>query len=72
MVRSPDAFLSDNGGEFSNSEMRELGENFNIVIKTTAAESPWSNGLVERHNMIMGDMIKKTQADTIWEPKTRK
>ena len=61
---APDVFLSDNGGEFSNEEFRELGERFNINIKTTAAESPWSNGLVERHNAIMGDMIEKTMVDT--------
>ena len=30
--------------------MKALGEAFNIIIKTTAAESPWSNGAVERLN----------------------
>ena len=56
--------LSDNGGEFNNSQVRELGEKLNLKLKTTAAESPWSNGLVERHNLILGEMIVKTQADT--------
>ena len=61
---APEAFLTDNGGEFNNSAFRELGEKFNINIKTTAAYSPWSNGLVERHNAIMAEMVKKTKEDT--------
>ena len=61
---APDKFLSDNGGEFNNEIYREVAEKLNIVLKTTAAESPWSNGLVERHNQILGNMIKKTMADT--------
>ena len=60
----PEMILSDNGGEFNNSQVRELGEKLNLKLKTTAAESPWSNGLVERHNLILGEMIVKTQADT--------
>ena len=39
--------LVDNGGEFDNQEFQDFCENLNIKIKTTAAESPWSNGLVE-------------------------
>ena len=53
----PERILSDNGGEFNNAAMRELGEKLNLNIHTTAAESPWSNGLVERHNKIIGEMI---------------
>ena len=59
----PDKFLVDNGGEFNNEKFRDMCEKLNIVIKTTAAESPWSNGLVERHNQIMGEMVTKTMAD---------
>ena len=32
----------------------------NITVKVTAAESPFSNGLVERHNFIITDMMDKT------------
>ena len=60
----PDSFLSDNGGEFNNESFREMGEKFNITIKTTAAESPWSNGLCERHNQVIAEMITKTMADS--------
>ena len=61
---TPEKILTDNGGEFCNQAMMELGEKFNLKLITTAAESPWSNGLVERHNLIMGEMITKTQSDT--------
>ena len=40
---APRKFLSDNGGEFANAEFVSLCERFNISIRTTAAESPWSN-----------------------------
>ena len=61
---SPQQFLSDNGGEFVNDEFLELAEKFNITVKTTAAFSPWSNGLVEKHNGILGDMIQKTMFES--------
>ena len=41
-------FLSDNGGEFANQDLLDLCEKMNIVVKTTAAESPWSNGLFQK------------------------
>ena len=59
----PDSFLSDNGGEFSNSKFREMCEKFNINVKTTAAESPWSNGLCERHNKVLADNVMKIVAE---------
>ena len=37
---TPKKILSDNGGEFSNCEMREMCEKFNIRILTTSAELP--------------------------------
>ena len=45
----PHRLFSDNGGELNNEEMRDMSEKFNIELKTTAAYSPWSNGLLERH-----------------------
>lgn len=59
----PKKFLSDNGGEFINDELIDLAEKFNIVIKTTAAESPWSNGLCERHNALIASNIHKVRLD---------
>ena len=60
----PSKFLSDNGCEFNNSEMRELGEKFNIKVLTTSAESPWSNGVCERLNGVLGDSVEKIVHDS--------
>ena len=62
----PKKFLMDNGGEFVNEKFIELAEAFNIRIMTTAAESPWSNGLVERHNGTLAATLDKVLAE---EPK---
>ena len=43
---SAEKFLTDN------DSFIQLCENFGITVKTTA-ESTWSNGLVERHNLIL-------------------
>ena len=56
---TPKKVLSDNGGEFANNEFSEMCENLNINHITTAAESPWSNGLCERHNGIIGEVVQK-------------
>ena len=42
-----------------------MAEKFNITVLTTAVESPWSNGLCEKHNGITGDMIYKTMNDGV-------
>ena len=60
---APKSFLTDNGREFNNQEFRDMSQNMNIVVKTTAAQSPWSNGLNERHNGILGEMVTKTLED---------
>ena len=60
---SPKSVLVDNGGEFDNSEFISFCENFNINIKTTARESPWSNGLVEPHNGVLGNTVRKMVSD---------
>ena len=55
--------LSDNGGEFFSQEFIDFCENFNIKVSTTPAESPWSNGICERHNAILTDIILKVKQD---------
>ncbi len=57
----PQKLFSDNGGEFNNDELKDMAENFNIEIKTTAAYSPWSNGLLERHNQTLNEIIMKVK-----------
>ena len=64
MFGPPHKILSDNGGEFNNSEMRQLGDTFNIRVLTTAAESPWSNGICERLNAVLSRSVEKIVADT--------
>ena len=40
-----EAILSDNGGEFNAEEMLEITSVLDICVLTTAAESPFQNGL---------------------------
>ena len=56
-------FLSDNGGEFNNDILCEMDEQLNINVKTTSAESPWSNGIVEKHNGVIRNMKEKVLPD---------
>ena len=55
--------ISDNGGEFSNAEMNTFAEAFSIKLIHTAAESPWSNGTVERLNGVLGKLVLKILDD---------
>ena len=59
----PKAVLTDNGGEFDNADFHSFTENADIVIKTTAAYSPWSKGVVERHNAVLTDMFNRLISD---------
>ena len=67
---TPLKFLSDNCGEFGNDVFREMNEKLNVETLTTAAESPFSNGTVERHNGILYEAMVKTQKDVGCDPKT--
>ena len=40
-----------------------MHEQLNINMKQTAAESPWSNGIVEKHNGIIENMMPKVLSD---------
>ena len=57
---APEKCLTDNGGEFANAEFLQMCEAMNITVKVTAAESPFSNGLVQRHSFIIANMMDKT------------
>ena len=61
---TPQSIFADNGGEFNNELLRDVAELLDVSIASTAAESPWSNGVVERHNATLGNMIYKIVADT--------
>ena len=62
---APEKFLIDNGGEFANSQFLEMCKAMTITVKVTAAESPFSNGLVEKHNMIIANMLDKILEDQL-------
>ena len=55
--------MSDNGGVFNNEDLREIRKKLNTTITTFDAESPWRNGINEKHNAISGDMIFKVKRD---------
>lgn len=59
----PRKVLSDNGGEFKGKKWDAFCENFNVTHKSTAAESPFSNGICERHNALIGEMTNKVIKD---------
>ena len=59
IYETPEKFLLENRGEFANSDFIDACKSMNIVFKLTATEPPFSNGLVERHNLIIVDMLDK-------------
>ena len=62
-------FLSDNGGGFNNELYKEMTELLNIEVLSTAGESLWSNGIAERHNAIIDNMLEKILEETsaLWK-----
>ena len=55
----PQKIKFDCGGEFNNDEIRELGNCVGMEIETTAADSPWMNGLCERNHAITDRCLEK-------------
>ena len=60
----PVKFISDNGGEFVNTEFNNMCSLLNIEVLTSPAESPWCNETVERHNGLLAQMIETVMDDT--------
>ena len=60
----PKKIMTDNGGEFNAEKVRDGCQFFNIEFRTTAAYSPWSNGLCERHNGILSTTVQKIVEDS--------
>ena len=56
-----EAIVSDNGGEFNSDEMREVASvlDVNVHVCTTAAQSPFQNGLCERNHAITDNILTK-------------
>ena len=65
---TPHMFLTDNGGEFDSGAFRETCEQLNVQVATSAAYSPFSNGIVERNNATIYESMKKTVEDQKCKP----
>ena len=50
------------GGEFNSEEMRGVASILDVRINTTAAESPFQNGLCERIHAVTDMMLVKLKA----------
>ena len=66
----PNRFMSDNGGEFNNSAYRSMNEQLNVITCTTPAESPFSNGIVERHNLVVYENMQKVMDEAKCDAET--
>lgn len=64
----PRKFMADNGGEFSNNLMRDVGEQLGVELTNSPAESPFSNGVVERHHKVLYETMRKTIDETKCDP----
>ena len=53
----PEEIRSDNGSEYINTELTHLCNYFEIKIKPSTTNAPWTNGLVEGTNRIIGQFI---------------
>ena len=49
----PGTLMSDNGGEFVNNLYTEVSQKLGIRMVMPPAESPFSNGIVERHKKVI-------------------
>ena len=63
-LNKPKSLFSDNEGEFNNELLHDVAELLDCKVITTAAFSPWSNGIVERHNAVIERMILKIVYET--------
>ena len=59
----PLAILNDNGGEFTAEEVCEMKAILNIVDLTTAAESPWQNGVCEKNHALVDNILERLDED---------
>ena len=54
----PEEIRSDNGSEYINTELTHLCKYFEIKFKPSTTYAPWTNGLVEGTNRIIGQFIR--------------
>ena len=56
-------FWSDNGGEFLSNEVLDFAASMDLDIKKTSANSPWQNGVVERHHATCDIIFEKLMTE---------
>ena len=55
----PTIIVSDNGKPFVSKLIQQVCRNFSIIHKTTTPYNPQSNGLIERFNKTLGQILQK-------------
>lgn len=55
----PTIMVSDNGKPFLSDLIRQVCRNYNIIHKTTTPYNPQSNGLIERFNRTLGQILQR-------------
>ena len=60
-IGAPEKFMTDISGEFASLKFIDMAESMNIAVKATAAESPFSNRLVQSHNLLADMMDNKLE-----------
>ena len=72
VFRTMASIMTNNGGEFSSDEMREVASILNVRLITAAADSPFQNGLCERFHSVTDVMLqnlmeekKKSESQTL-------
>ena len=56
---APQNLITDNGKEFQNEKSLNMTEKLNIKMRSTPAESPWSNGVCEKWVGLIKDSLRK-------------
>ena len=57
------SIITDNGGDFSSHEMYQVMSILNVRVITTAAESPFQNGLCERVHAVTDRVLLKLKEE---------
>jgi transposase InsO family protein len=57
----------DNGGEFNSNEFKDFYEELGIKTQFSIARTPQQNGVVERKNIIVQEMVRTMLNDVgVW------
>ncbi|KAG1164301.1 hypothetical protein G6F36_013791 [Rhizopus arrhizus] len=59
----PTIIVSDNGKPFVSDLIRQVCRNYSIIHKTTTPYNPQSNGLIERFNKTLGQILQRRSDD---------